>query len=246
LTLQSVRTLLEQACDPAFIVDPSEDRFIAINDAMCAMLGYTHEHLLVTPVSHVHRSELPQLLDFLDEVLRNGYGSTVALTCRMKSGKCLPTEMSLHAFDNKGRVYVLGLVYDRSEHRHIPTELTLSPCTVHTATLRLTEPPKRRSTPMVRTGLIVRLEANAGKEEEVASFLRDALPLVQAEPATIAWFALRIGGSSFAIVDAFPDEDGRRAHLDGAVAAALIEGASELLVRPPEIEHVDVLAAKLP
>ena len=99
---------------------------------------------------------------------------------------------------------------------------------------------------MVTTSLIVRLEAKVGLEAELASFLRDALPLVQAEPQTIAWFALQTGPSSFAIVDAFPDEQGRGAHLNGPVAAALLARAAELLIEPPEIQQVDVLAAKLP
>jgi quinol monooxygenase YgiN len=98
---------------------------------------------------------------------------------------------------------------------------------------------------MVTTGLIVRLTAKAGKVDELAAFLRDALPLVQDEPDTAAWLAVAIGGASFAIVDAFPDERGRQAHLDGAVAAALLTRAGELLEAPPEIEYVDVLAAKL-
>jgi quinol monooxygenase YgiN len=68
---------------------------------------------------------------------------------------------------------------------------------------------------MVTKGLIVRLEARAGKEDEVAAFLRDAVALVDDEPQTIAWVAARLGASTFAIVDVFPDEDGRRAHLEG-------------------------------
>jgi quinol monooxygenase YgiN len=99
---------------------------------------------------------------------------------------------------------------------------------------------------MVTKGIIVRLEAKSGQEETVAGFLRDALPLVQQEPRTIAWFAFRIAASSFAIVDVFPDEAGRRAHLDGAVAAALEEKGLELLAEPPLIEAIDVIAAKLP
>ena len=99
---------------------------------------------------------------------------------------------------------------------------------------------------MVTTSLIVRLEAKAGKEAELASFLESALPLVQEEPETVAWFALHAGPSTFAIVDAFPDEAGRQAHLNGAVAAALLAKADELLAAPPEIQHADVLAAKLP
>lgn len=99
---------------------------------------------------------------------------------------------------------------------------------------------------MVTKGLIVRLEAKAGKEEDVAAFLRGALPLVEDEPQTVAWFAVKVGASSFAIVDVFPDEEAREAHLGGGVAAALMDKAGELLAEPPEIEHVDVLAAKLP
>ena len=68
---------------------------------------------------------------------------------------------------------------------------------------------------MVTTGLMVSLEAKAGKEEELASFLVDALPLVQEEPETVAWFAFRADVSSFAIVDVFPDEAGRQAHEAG-------------------------------
>ena len=99
---------------------------------------------------------------------------------------------------------------------------------------------------MVTTGLMVTLQAKAGKERELTSFLLDALPLVETEPDTVAWLALRLGSSSFAIVDVFPDQAGRQAHLDGPVAAALIERADELLAVSPEIQQVDVLASKLP
>jgi len=99
---------------------------------------------------------------------------------------------------------------------------------------------------MVTVALLVRLEAKPGKEADVESFLRGGLALVREEPATTAWFALRLGPSTFGIFDAFPDEAGRQAHLAGRVAAALMAQASELLAQPPSIEQVDVLAAKLP
>ncbi|HEV7521362.1 MAG: antibiotic biosynthesis monooxygenase [Candidatus Angelobacter sp.] len=98
---------------------------------------------------------------------------------------------------------------------------------------------------MVSTALFVRLEAKPGKEEEVESFLKSGLSLVQQEPATIAWFGIRLGPSTFGIFDAFPDEAGRQAHLTGKVAAALMAKAGELLSQPPSIEKADVLAAKL-
>ena len=99
---------------------------------------------------------------------------------------------------------------------------------------------------MVNVALLVRLEAKPGKESDVAKFLRDGLAIVDAEPATIAWFALQLGPSTFGIFDAFPNETGRQTHLSGRVAAALMARASELFSKPPSIEKVDVLASKLP
>lgn len=99
---------------------------------------------------------------------------------------------------------------------------------------------------MVTVALLVRLEAKPGKELEVENFLKSGLAIVQDEPETTAWFAIRMGQSTFGIFDAFPDESGRQAHLTGRVAAALMSKASDLLAQPPVIEKVDVLAAKLP
>lgn len=99
---------------------------------------------------------------------------------------------------------------------------------------------------MVTVALFVRVEAKPGKEDEVAQFLTGALPLVEAEPATIAWFGLRLGPSTFGIFDAFPDDAGRQAHMAGKVAAALMAKGPELFAKTPSIERVDVLAAKLP
>ncbi|MDI2142333.1 MULTISPECIES: putative quinol monooxygenase [unclassified Pseudomonas] len=99
---------------------------------------------------------------------------------------------------------------------------------------------------MVKVALFVRLEAKPGKEKEVESFLLGGLSIVEEEPATTAWFAIRLGPSTFGIFDAFPDEAGRQAHLSGKVAAALMARAAELFAEPPAIEKIDVLAAKLP
>ena len=98
---------------------------------------------------------------------------------------------------------------------------------------------------MVTVGVLARLEAKPGKEEEVANFLAGALPLAQQEETTTAWFAIRLGPSTFGIFDVFPDDAGRDAHLSGPIATALMEKASELLSEPPTIERVDLLASKL-
>jgi quinol monooxygenase YgiN len=105
-------------------------------------------------------------------------------------------------------------------------------------------PPEDRA--MTKYALFVRLEAKPGQEAAVADFLAGALPLANAESGTTAWFALKFGPSTFGVFDAFADEAGREAHLRGPIAAALMANAAALLSSPPNIEKIDLLAAKLP
>ena len=99
---------------------------------------------------------------------------------------------------------------------------------------------------MDTVGLLVMLEAKPGKEDELAKFLAGALPLVQEEPQTTAWFAVRLAPTRFAIFDTFPDDAGRDAHLSGQVAAALMGHAPDLLSQTPDIQKLDIVAEKLP
>ena len=99
---------------------------------------------------------------------------------------------------------------------------------------------------MLNYALFARLEAKPGKEDEVAKFLETGLRLAEQEATTPVWFALRLGPTTFGVFDAFTDEAGRQAHLDGPIARALMAQASELLAQPPSIEKIDVLGAKLP
>ncbi len=99
---------------------------------------------------------------------------------------------------------------------------------------------------MTKLALYVELKARSGKEDEVAEFLKSAQALVAAEPETIAWFAVRYDHNTFAIFDAFNNEAGRQAHLNGKVAAALMARAEELFETPPQIKNPEVLADRLP
>ena len=111
-------TLFERSPEPAYVMDPEHSCILAANDAGCELLGYTREELLRTPISSIHPSELAELGELLERVLRDGRASTIKLTCRTKQGTFLPTEISLHALEIQGRLRILGLVQDRSEHRH--------------------------------------------------------------------------------------------------------------------------------
>ncbi len=92
--------------------------------------------------------------------------------------------------------------------------------------------------------LLARLHAKPGKAGEVAEFLKGALPLARQEDGTLKWYALQLDDTTFGIFDTFADDDGRQAHLDGDIAAALMDKADELLTQPPQIEQVDLLAVK--
>jgi len=97
---------------------------------------------------------------------------------------------------------------------------------------------------MVKKSLWVELNAKPGKEAEVEAFLNSGLALVNAEPLTVTWYAIKMSDSSFGIFDTFDGEEGREAHLNGEVAAALMANANELLSQPPKIHKIDILAAK--
>lgn len=99
---------------------------------------------------------------------------------------------------------------------------------------------------MTRAALFVRFEAKTGKEKEVEELLKDGLHLVQDEPGTNSWYALRLGFSTFAIFDTFSNDAARQAHLTGEIAKKLMAKASQLFLHPPTIEKADVLAVKMP
>ena len=91
---------------------------------------------------------------------------------------------------------------------------------------------------------VARIEAKPDKAEAVAALLISALPLAEAEPGTVNWYAARSSPTTFWIFDTFGSEDALRAHINGEIAAALMANADELLATPPEILAADVLASK--
>jgi quinol monooxygenase YgiN len=97
---------------------------------------------------------------------------------------------------------------------------------------------------MEKLALLARLEAKPGKEQEVSEFIKSALALAQNEPATVRWYALQLGPSTFGVFDTFGSEEGRQAHIQGPIAQALMAKADELLAEPPRIEPVTLLAVK--
>ena len=97
---------------------------------------------------------------------------------------------------------------------------------------------------MEKIALLARLEAKPGKEQEVADFIKGAVALARQETGTIRWYALQLGPSTFGVFDTFANEEGRQAHLNGPIAAALAANAAALFSTPPQIEMVSLLAVK--
>ncbi len=94
---------------------------------------------------------------------------------------------------------------------------------------------------MEAIGLLVTLEARAGKEADAEAFLKSAQPLAQDEAGTLKWYAIKLGPGKFGIFDTFANEAGRDAHLNGDIAKALGARASELFAVPPKVEKVEIL-----
>lgn len=134
--------------------------------------------------------------------------------------------------------------------KFIQTTILIAACLVAsvgaTTAFAETGAPSSQATASAKVGLFVRLDAKQGKEEEVAQFLLGGKAIVDAEPGTSTWFAIRLSPTTFGIFDTFLNEAGRDAHLAGKVAAALMAKAPDLLEHPPVIEKIDVLAVKLP
>jgi quinol monooxygenase YgiN len=122
-----------------------------------------------------------------------------------------------------------------------------SPITEQTSEAsKLTQTAQRQESAMIKSALFVRLQAKPGKEKELAHFLQEGLDRARQENTTPVGVALQLGPSTFGIFDAFSDEAGRQAHLNGPIAQALGANAPNLLAQAPSIERIDVLGTKLP
>lgn len=93
-------------------------------------------------------------------------------------------------------------------------------------------------------GLLAVLEAKPGKQDDLAAFLEQGRALAVAEEGTVTWYAFRLGETTFGIFDTFEGEEGRQAHLNGAIPEALGKVGPELLAADPDIRQLDVLAVK--
>jgi quinol monooxygenase YgiN len=98
---------------------------------------------------------------------------------------------------------------------------------------------------VVTKGLFIRVEAKPDKVEEVEERFKQVVDIVRKEGKAAAWFALRLGPTTFAIYDAFYNDADRQAHLD-ANGPALRTAGAELFAEPPTVEHIDVVASLLP
>ena len=87
----------------------------------------------------------------------------------------------------------------------------------------------------VDRGLLVILEAQQGKEDELAAFLTQAQPLAAAEPGTVTWYAFKLSDTTFGIFDTFSDEAGRQAHLNGPTSSPRSERAPSVIAGAPTI-----------
>jgi hypothetical protein len=96
------------------------------------------------------------------------------------------------------------------------------------------------------TGFFIRVEAKPDKVPEVEAFLAAGPEHVRKEGLAEAWFALRLGPTTFGIFDAFADAADREAHWDANGTILSGPTAAELFDGDAVVTRVDVVAAMLP
>ncbi len=97
---------------------------------------------------------------------------------------------------------------------------------------------------MDQLALLAVLDAKPGKEKDVEEFLKSARALALQETGTTTWYAVKLGPMKYGIFDTFPDEKSRNAHLTGEIARQLFAKAADLFATPPQVEKLEILAAK--
>ena len=97
---------------------------------------------------------------------------------------------------------------------------------------------------VLKFGVLALVEAKPGKEVDVWGFLEAGRAVVMDEPGPRTWYAFQVDANTFGIFDTFETEEGRQAHLTGAIPAALVEHGPSLLAKEPDIRLIDIIAAK--
>ena len=111
------RKIFDHSNDAIFLIDPSCDEILDANPIASQMLEYSREELLARGISAIHPDEMPRLRSFANTVLEKGGGWTNELTCRTKSGRVLPAEISASVVEIDGRTCIIALVRDTSERK---------------------------------------------------------------------------------------------------------------------------------
>ena len=95
-----------------------------------------------------------------------------------------------------------------------------------------------------KIGLLITLTAKDGMQDELVQWIRNSLDEVMNEPGTLTWYAYQIDESTFGIFDTFNDEVGRHAHINGKVTESIGKLSTKLLMKPPQVRQIDILAIK--
>jgi PAS domain S-box-containing protein len=121
--VERFRTVFDHCNDGILILDPARDQILSANPRACRMLGYSREELLDTPISHIHRDQLPRLVSFVESVLAQGHGWTEELACIMKNGDKIESEISASVVLAGKNRCVIALVRDISARKQIEASL---------------------------------------------------------------------------------------------------------------------------
>ena len=99
---------------------------------------------------------------------------------------------------------------------------------------------------MSKPGIVIKFTARPDEAETFARILEDARELVEAEPGTTPWMAVRAvdDPNTFFVVDLHADRAALDGHVNGPAGALVLGEGGKHLAADPEITIVGLLAGK--
>lgn len=118
LAYSSRHMVFEHCSDAIALLDPYGDRFGDLNIAVCQLLGYTRQELLVLPVSKLFGHQMADLVVFSQAVLEKGKGWTDELSCNCKSGERIELDITGTTLSIKGQLQIILVLREQSRQRY--------------------------------------------------------------------------------------------------------------------------------